>query len=77
MVARGVGGSGSGHSGSSGAVTLNPFVSIKGDLLTLRDEEALRYTTDDPSPGYLRMVTLDNFDGATWRVGRAAGHLTG
>jgi transglutaminase-like putative cysteine protease len=63
----GSGGTGAGKgTGGAATVTLNPFVSIKGDLLTLRDEEALRYTTDDTAPDYLRMVTLDAFNGSDW-----------
>lgn len=62
-------GNGTGRGGGSGrgtSVTVNPFVQIGGDLNSLTDAEVLRYTTTDPDPDYLRLATLDTFDGKLW-----------
>jgi len=66
----GQGGTGSGPGKGSGhgtSVTVNPLVQIGGDLNSLTDAEVLRYTTNDPQPEYLRMATLDTFDGKVWQ----------
>ncbi len=59
------GGSGSGSGGGT-ITTVNPFVSLGDDLNRPDDTEVLRYTTDVNRPDYLRLVTLDTFDGKTW-----------
>jgi transglutaminase-like putative cysteine protease len=53
-------------------------VSLQADLESPTDSEVLTYTTNDPNPDYLRMVTLDTFDGTTWTpaVLRSAGSAT-
>lgn len=72
------GGGGVGAGTGRTVLTVNPFVSLQADLESPTDSEVLTYTTDDPDPGYLRMVTLDTFDGTTWTpaVLRSAGAAT-
>ena len=60
------GGSGVGAGSGRTVLTVNPFVSLQAELESPTDSEVLTYTTDDPDPDYLRMVTLDTFDGTTW-----------
>lgn len=49
-----------------GPVTVDPFVSLRRSLLTNSDQQLLTYTTDAPRPSYLRLVTLEQFEGDTW-----------
>ena len=58
-------GNGSGH-GSSQVVTLNPIVNIRAQLLTPKATPILRMTSSDVSPTYLRLTSLDRFDGTTF-----------
>ncbi|MCW2777015.1 MAG: hypothetical protein JWN17_740, partial [Frankiales bacterium] len=63
----GSGGSGPGDAdGPRTVVTYNPITELQGDLTRPDPQLLLRYTTDDPTPDYLRMTTLDTFDGAQW-----------
>jgi transglutaminase-like putative cysteine protease len=68
----GFGGSGGddaeGGSGSvAGIYALSPLVSVRRQLVRGGDAEVLRYrTTDNTAPEYLRMYSLDRFDGETW-----------
>jgi transglutaminase-like putative cysteine protease len=68
----GFGGGGGGETeGGSGAIAgiyaLNPLVSVRRQLVRGGDAEVLRYrTTDGAAPEYLRMYSLDRFDGETW-----------
>ncbi|KUO22985.1 transglutaminase family protein [Streptomyces dysideae] len=65
----GVGGGG----GSGGTISaVNPLVSLRDNLNTDEDREvmSLRTTTDDISNLYLRIVSLDDFDGTTWKPSR-------
>jgi transglutaminase-like putative cysteine protease len=67
-------GSGSGSGKSSGSVTglnaLDPLVSVRRQLVRNGDAEVLKYrTTDGTAPDYLRMYSLDRFDGETWTMG--------
>ncbi|GAB2860944.1 DUF3488 and transglutaminase-like domain-containing protein [Actinoallomurus bryophytorum] len=57
-----------GGSGSiAGIYALNPLVSLRRQLVRGGDAEVLRYhTTDGTAPEYLRMYSLDRFDGETW-----------
>ncbi|WP_251093017.1 DUF3488 and transglutaminase-like domain-containing protein [Streptomyces sp. Caat 7-52] len=59
-------GSGSGHGGRISAV--NPLVSLRDNLNTNDDRQVLtlRTSTNDISDLYLRIVSLDEFDGTTW-----------
>ena len=60
-------GGGSGGSGGRTVATVNPLVSLQRDLVRVDDTEVLRYTTTARGPDYLRMVTLDTFDGLQWQ----------
>ena len=63
------GGSGGPGIGTSGSITtINPLVSIAAELTDRNDTTVLTYSSSDPNPDYLRMVTLDTFDGTTWNV---------
>ncbi len=59
---------GSGTAGLRRVVTINPLVNLRRDLVRGADTVVLRYTTDDPTPEYLRIATLDQFDGRTWTL---------
>ncbi|MFE6336295.1 DUF3488 and DUF4129 domain-containing transglutaminase family protein [Streptomyces sp. NPDC057798] len=60
-------GSGSGGGGTISAV--NPLVSLRDSLNVDEDRQvlSLRTSTDDLSDMYLRIVSLDDFDGTTWK----------
>ncbi|WP_432198041.1 transglutaminase TgpA family protein [Streptomyces sp. bgisy027] len=60
-------GSGSGNGGTISAV--NPLVSLRDSLNVDEDREVLSLKTDsaDISNLYLRIVSLDDFDGTTWQ----------
>ncbi|MEG3626235.1 transglutaminase family protein [Streptomyces poriticola] len=60
-------GSGSGGGGTISAV--NPLVSLRDSLNVDENREVLtlRTDTDDVSGLYLRIVSLDDFDGTTWK----------
>ena len=77
-AASGAGGAG-GLGGSSGAgvTVINPLVSIAADLTDRNNATVLTYMSSDPSPDYLRMVTLDSFDGTYWNLAtlRSAGDV--
>ncbi len=66
VLGKGSGG-GSGGSGGRTVATVNPLVSLQRDLVRVDDTEVLRYTTTARGPDYLRMVTLDTFDGLQWQ----------
>lgn len=55
-----------GTAAGEGPVSLDPFVSLRRNLVNNSNQEVVRYTTDNDNPGYLRMVTLTEFDGVTW-----------
>ncbi|GAB1335157.1 DUF3488 and transglutaminase-like domain-containing protein [Streptomyces sp. E-15] len=57
-------GDGDGRTGSA----VNPLVSLRDDLNTDDDRQvlSLRTDSDDVSDLYLRIVSLDEFDGTTW-----------
>jgi hypothetical protein len=65
-------GSGNGHggSGSSSQTTINPLVSIGADLTARNNTAVFEYSSDDSDPDYLRMVTLDTFDGNNWNLAK-------
>ncbi|MER7972616.1 DUF3488 and transglutaminase-like domain-containing protein, partial [Streptomyces sp. NPDC096080] len=60
-------GTGSGRGGTISAV--NPLVSLRDSLNVDEDRQvlSLRTNTDDTSDLYLRIVSLDDFDGSTWK----------
>jgi transglutaminase-like putative cysteine protease len=60
-------GGGAGDGDGAASVTVqNPMVDLRRDLTRPEDRTIIRYTTDDPQPDYLRLVTLDSFDGIAW-----------
>ncbi|MBG0856024.1 transglutaminase domain-containing protein [Streptomyces spinoverrucosus] len=63
-------GSGSGGGGTISAV--NPLVSLRDSLNVDEDRTVmtLRTSTNDLSGMYLRIVSLDDFDGTTWKPSR-------
>lgn len=72
MGARGDGGGDGPGDGTPSAtrrvVTINPLVTLKRDLVRGADTLLLSYRTDDLSPDYLRLATLDTFDGTSWQL---------
>jgi transglutaminase-like putative cysteine protease len=60
-------GSGSGFgNGSRSTTTYNPITELGGQLRLPAPRTLLTYRTDDPSPDYLRLTTLDVFNGDGW-----------
>ncbi|WEO97956.1 DUF3488 and transglutaminase-like domain-containing protein [Streptomyces sp. FXJ1.172] len=68
-------GAGGGDGGTISAV--NPLVSLRDSLNTTDDRQvlSLRTSTNDASDLYLRIVSLDDFDGTTWKP--AQRHIVG
>jgi transglutaminase-like putative cysteine protease len=64
-ISRGGNGLGLGH-GSSSKFTVNPIVTIQGELTSSASKPLMSVSTDDPNPGYLRMTSLDRFDGTSF-----------
>lgn len=65
--------SGGGVDPGGGGATIQPFVSIRRDLTQSTPIPLFTYTTSG-RPDYFRMLTLDEFDGTTWRAsGLASG----
>jgi transglutaminase-like putative cysteine protease len=62
----GRGGAGGEGDGQASVTVQNPMVDLQRDLTRPEDRTIIRYTTDDPQPDYLRLVTLDSFDGIAW-----------
>jgi hypothetical protein len=62
-------GSGFGLGGDDGesTTTINPIVSVTSQLQQNSSKQVLRIQTTDPDPGYLRLTSLDQFDGRTFR----------
>jgi transglutaminase-like putative cysteine protease len=66
----GSGGSGTGGSGTGGNVqTFNPIVKIGADLASSVSKPVLTYRSSAPSPGYLRLTSLGQFDGSSFTSG--------
>lgn len=61
-------GNGPGGDGDGVRIT-NPMLNVKRDLQRDVDEDLLQVTTDDPSPGYMRIAVLDEYDGFSWKPG--------
>ena len=57
--------------GGQGSVSVDPFASLRRDLVDNPEREVLRYRTDSDGDSYLRLVSLDVFDGVTWRASEA------
>ncbi|GHH62400.1 transglutaminase [Streptosporangium violaceochromogenes] len=60
-------GAGKGRGGNSISIP-NPIVSLRGRLTLPGNSTVMTYTTDDGSPRYLRIYTLDVFDGRQWTM---------
>lgn len=64
-------GRGDGPGGSGGTISaVNPLVSLQNSLNQPENREVLRYRVAPPGGQdlYLRIVSLDRFDGASWRA---------
>ena len=66
--ADGEGGSGGNSPGFKRISTINPIVSIRRDLRRGEDIPILRYQSSDLAPEYLRIATLDRFNGSEWQL---------
>ncbi|MEV6944977.1 DUF3488 and transglutaminase-like domain-containing protein [Streptomyces sp. NPDC051172] len=68
-------GGGNGNGGTISAV--NPLVSLRDSLNVDQDREvmSLKTNSNDISNMYLRIVSLDDFDGSTWKPSKR--HVTG
>lgn len=61
------GGNGLGLGGhSSTRFTVNPIVTIRGDLQEGKSRPVLTFRSTDSDPGYLRLTALDRFDGTSF-----------
>ncbi|MEV0242101.1 DUF3488 and transglutaminase-like domain-containing protein [Streptomyces sp. NPDC050674] len=68
-----VGAGGSGGPGGGGTISaVNPLVSLRDSLNADEDQQVLSVRTNsaDVSDLYLRIVSLDDFDGTTWKPSR-------
>lgn len=66
-----LGGTGSTGGGGGGTIdAVNPLVSLQNNLNQPEDREVLRYSTnaEETSGLYLRLTSLDDFDGASWKL---------
>ena len=67
-------GSGSGFGGGSrSTTTYNPITELAGQLRLPAPKTLLTYRTDDASPDYIRLTTLDLFNGAQWSSSQLSG----
>lgn len=60
------GGQGSGPGASSSVVTINPIVTLRAQLNSARAVPVFRVRTSADDPPYLRLTSLDRFDGTTF-----------
>lgn len=60
-------GDGTGRGGSRSTTTYNPITTLGKDLSEPTPRQLLTYSTTDPQPDYLRLTTLDLFDGTSWQ----------
>ncbi|WP_328909689.1 DUF3488 and transglutaminase-like domain-containing protein [Streptomyces sp. NBC_00234] len=63
-------GTGSGRGGGGGTISaVNPLVSLQNNLNQPEDREVMSYRTNSGAPDdfYLRILALDQFNGAEWR----------
>lgn len=65
-------GAGGGPGGGGTISAVNPLVSLRDSLNTDEDQQVLSVKTEmeDVSDLYLRIVSLDDFDGTTWKPSR-------
>lgn len=60
-------GSGEGPAGEPDSVGVDPFVSLRRDLLDQPNVTVMTYRNEAGTPTFLRSVVLEDFDGDTWR----------
>ncbi len=61
-------GQGNGPGNGQGPLEIsNPILNLKRDLVQGADVDEITVSTTDPDPGYLRLTSLDEFDGTSWR----------
>ena len=61
-------GSGGSGDGDGGPLELsNPMLNLQRDLVQGSNDPLVQISTTDPSPDYLRLTVLDEFDGEAWR----------
>jgi len=69
----GFGGLAGGHGGGTNTITIpDPTASLKGQISEPSAVTVLTYTSDDPSPEYLRIYALDVFSGDKWTMSRTS-----
>lgn len=61
-------GTGSGDAGGQTIRTENPIVDLRRDLVRPDNVDVIRFTTSATTPEYLRLLTLDVYDGVVWRT---------
>ena len=66
-------GMGFGEGGSRTTTTYNPITKLRNDLRQPTPRPVLSYETDDPTPDYLRLTTLDRFTDAGWSASKLTG----
>ncbi|MFC7643465.1 DUF3488 domain-containing protein [Streptosporangium lutulentum] len=67
-------GVGNGRGGGGNSVSVpNPIVNLRGQLTLPNNSTVLTYTISDNSPRYLRMYSLDTFDGDQWTMSEPRG----
>jgi TgpA N-terminal domain/Transglutaminase-like superfamily len=59
-------GNGPGGSGGGDKIVLNPIVSVATDLTSSKVVPVISYRTSSADPGYLRLTSLDQFNGITF-----------
>ncbi|GII02421.1 transglutaminase TgpA family protein [Planobispora takensis] len=65
-------GSGNGRGGNSISIP-NPMVNLRGELSLPANSTVLTYNTSDGAPRYLRLYSLDIFDGEQWTMSPTQG----
>ncbi|MEU8269481.1 DUF3488 and transglutaminase-like domain-containing protein [Sphaerisporangium sp. NPDC049002] len=65
-------GSGTGEGGNTITIP-NPIASLRGQLTLPDNATVLTYTNSDNIPRYLRMYSLDTFDGVQWTMSQPKG----
>ncbi|WP_248965514.1 transglutaminase TgpA family protein [Sphaerisporangium perillae] len=65
-------GSGTGRGGNTITIP-NPIASLRGQLNQPQNATVLTYTNNDNVPRYLRMYSLDTFDGEQWTMSQPKG----
>ncbi len=60
-------GDGEGTGEEPASIGLDPIVGLQRNLLNNPDVTVLTYSSTDPTPGYLRAVVLEQFDGDSWK----------